>query len=301
METVKIIETIAGVKEIIKRLKKNGSTIGFVPTMGYFHEGHLELMKRSIKECDETFVSIFVNPMQFGPREDLAAYPRDLRRDVELACGAGVKYIFHPGVKEMYPDGFQTVVKAGPLAYGFCGASRPGHFDGVCTVVAKLFNIITPDFAYFGMKDYQQLVIIEKMASDLNMGVNIVKCPTVREKDGLAMSSRNLYLSPAGRAAATALARGIQKAADRLIEFIYDTRNARGDIISGIIAEYKDDIIKSGFDSLDYFKIADAETLVEFSGPDSLRRADRIFIAAAAFIGKTRLIDNIIVKNPLLN
>jgi pantoate--beta-alanine ligase len=269
--------------------------------MGFFHEGHIGLMRRSIKECDETFISIFVNPMQFGPSEDLAAYPRDLQRDIELSSGAGVKYIFHPDAKEMYPDGFQTVIKAGPLACGFCGASRPGHFDGVCTVVAKLFNIITPDFAYFGMKDYQQLVIIEKMAADLNTGVNIVKCPTAREKDGLAMSSRNSYLSPAGRAAAPALARGIQKAESRVIELISNPQNAGGDIISDIITEFKNDIIKSGFDSLDYFKIADAETLLEFKDPAPLRRAGQIFIAAAAYIGKTRLIDNIVFKNPLKN
>ena len=299
MEPVKVINTIAEVKNIIKRLKAGGRTIGFVPTMGYFHEGHLDLMRRSLKECDETFISIFVNPMQFGPREDLAAYPRDLQRDLALSSGAGVKYIFNPSAKEIYPDGFQTVIKAGPLADGFCGVSRPGHFDGVCTIVAKLFNIITPDFAYFGMKDYQQLKIIEKMTADLNMGVNIVKCPTVREKDGLAMSSRNSYLSQAGRAAAPALARGIQKAGGKVIELIFNQQNPAEEILTVITAEFKTDLIKNGFDSLDYFKIADAETLDEFKDPAALRLADQIYIAAAAYIGKTRLIDNIVFNNPL--
>ncbi len=299
MEPVKVINTIAEAKNIIKRLKAGGRTIGFVPTMGYFHEGHLDVMRRSLKECDETFISIFVNPMQFGPREDLAAYPRDLQRDIALSSGAGVKYIFQPDAKEMYPEGFQTVIKAGQLAAGFCGASRPGHFDGVCTVVAKLFNIITPDFAYFGMKDYQQLVIIEKMAADLDMDVNIVKCPTVREKDGLAMSSRNSYLSPAGRKAAPALARGIQKAGGRVIELISNPQNPANEILNAITTEFKTDLIKSGFDSLDYFKIADAETLDEFKNPAALRLAGKIFVAAAAYIGKTRLIDNIVFNNPL--
>lgn len=299
MEPVKVINTIAEAKNIIKRLKAGGKTIGFVPTMGYFHEGHLDLMRRSLKECGETFISIFVNPMQFGPREDLAAYPRDLQRDIALSSGAGVKYIFHPDAKEMYPDGFQTVVKAGRLATGFCGASRPGHFDGVCTVVAKLFNIITPDFAYFGMKDYQQLVIIEKMTADLNMGVNIVKCPTMREKDGLAMSSRNSYLSPDGRAAAPALARGIQKAGSRIIDAILNPPNPDGEVMAAIAAEFETDLIKNGFDSLDYFKIADSETLDEFKDAAALRTAGKIFVAAAAYIGKTRLIDNIVFDNPL--
>jgi len=303
LHSVKILSTVAETKEIIKQIKNEGRTIGFVPTMGFFHEGHLELMRRSIKECGETFVSIFVNPIQFGPNEDLSKYPRDLSRDSAMAEKTGVKYIFHPQAAEMYPEGFQTSVKAGALAEDFCGALRPGHFDGVCTVVAKLFNIITPDLAYFGMKDYQQLAVIEKMTEDLNMSVKIVKCETVREKDGLAMSSRNSYLTAGEREIAPAIKENIEFARNAVIEM---AAKPGGTLLEKLIEGRKLDLIRRGFKSVDYFKIADAKTLKEIPDLDGLRRCSTIFIAAAAVLGKTRLIDNSVfdikkIKGPRRN
>lgn len=291
MNSINTIKTINEARKLIQSFRKDGRTVGFVPTMGYFHEGHLELMRRSIKECDETFVSIFVNPIQFGPKEDLSKYPRDLERDLKMAGGVGVRYVFHPDAREMYPDGFQTTVRAGALAEGFCGASRPGHFDGVCTVVAKLFNIITPDRAYFGMKDYQQLLVVEKMAEDLNMGVKIVRCETVREADGLAMSSRNSYLDAGERAIAPALHENIEAAKKALTSIAMDAA-ARPEDLTAAIEERKAGLIKRGFKSVDYFKAADAVTLKEISSPDELRSCASIFLAGAAYLGKTRLIDN---------
>jgi len=287
---IKVITTIREAVETINDIKKSGLSVGFVPTMGYFHDGHIELMKRSIKECGETFVSIFVNPIQFAPGEDLARYPRDLERDKTMAASAGVKYLFCPGVSEMYPEGFQTRISAGPLASDFCGASRPGHFDGVCTVVAKLFNIITPDRAYFGMKDYQQLVVIEKMTEDLNMKVKIVRCETVREKDGLAMSSRNSYLSPEERKAAPALKIALEKLELEIIEA--RASDFKGFDIEKALESHKAFLTGSGFKGVDYLKVASADTLAEARNAGDLRSVDRVFIAAAAFIGRTRLIDN---------
>ncbi|OQA74152.1 MAG: Pantothenate synthetase [bacterium ADurb.Bin243] len=287
---IKIITTIHEAVETINHIKKLGLSVGFVPTMGYFHDGHIELMKRSIKECGETFVSIFVNPIQFSPGEDLARYPRDLERDTAMAASAGVKYLFCPEVSEMYPEGFQTRISAGPLASNFCGASRPGHFDGVCTVVAKLFNIITPDRAYFGMKDYQQLVVIEKMAEDLNMKVKIIRCETVREKDGLAMSSRNSYLSPEERKAAPALKSAIEKLKEEIIAA--GGSKFKDFNIEKAVERQKAFLTAGGFKGVDYLKVASADTLKEAKNAGELSSMAGVFIAAAAFIGKTRLIDN---------
>ena len=191
---MRIFRTVKEVKNVVNILRKSGKTIGFVPTMGYLHEGHLSLARKSVSENDITIMSIFVNPTQFGPNEDLDKYPRDFERDEKLAEGAGVTYIFYPDVKEMYPDGYNTYVEVNDITKILCGKSRPTHFKGVTTVVCKLFNIINPDKAYFGQKDAQQVIVIKKMVRDLNMDLEIVVCPIVREEDGLAMSSRNSYL-----------------------------------------------------------------------------------------------------------
>ena len=192
---MKIVETIKEVREQVKEWKKQGLTVGLVPTMGYLHEGHRSLMEAARKNNDKVVVSIFVNPMQFGPTEDLAEYPRDLDHDAALCEGVGVDLIFHPEPEEMYMDDFCSFVDMTGLTEGLCGKTRPIHFRGVCTVVTKLFHIVTPDNAYFGQKDGQQLAVIRRMVRDLNMDIQIVGCPIVREEDGLAKSSRNTYLS----------------------------------------------------------------------------------------------------------
>jgi len=291
MDAINVVKCVKDARAIIKTFKKEGRTLGFVPTMGYFHDGHINLMKRSLAECDETFVSIFVNPIQFGPNEDFSRYPRDLDRDCSMAFKAGVKYIFFPDAAEMYPERFQTRVTAGDLSRNFCGASRPGHFDGVCTVVSKLFNIIMPDRAYFGMKDYQQLAVIKKMAEDLNFDIEIIGCETTREPDGLAMSSRNAYLSPENRLIAPIFNeafRGIKLEIEKKIKSnaVIDSGN--------LIAACEEKLLKSGFNRIDYIKIADADTLVELKDQESFSAAKKIFIAGAVILGKTRLIDNIV-------
>ena len=192
---MKVVSTIKEVREIVKAWKAEGKSVGFVPTMGYLHEGHESLIKRAVAENDVAVVSIFVNPMQFGPTEDLASYPRDLEADSKLCEAAGAKLIFHPEPEEMYHDGFCSFVDMNGLTNALCGLSRPVHFRGVCTVVSKLFNIVKPDRAYFGEKDAQQLAVIKRMVDDLNMDIEIIGCPIIREADGLAKSSRNTYLS----------------------------------------------------------------------------------------------------------
>jgi len=212
------MEVIQKPEEMQKRsleLRSQGKTIGFVPTMGYFHEGHLSLMRRARQECDVVVVSIYVNPLQFGPREDFNRYPRDLQRDLKMAEEVGVDIVFAPKDEDMYPEGYQTFVEVTELTRSLEGFYRPGHFRGVTTVVAKLFNIVLPHKAYFGEKDFQQLRVVQRMVRDLNFPVEIVPCPTVRETDGLAMSSRNTYLNTEERRAATVLYRAL-KAADEL-------------------------------------------------------------------------------------
>jgi len=196
---MRVIETISDLKAIIRTQKNLGRVIGLVPTMGYLHEGHLSLVNMSRQNNDYTVMSIFVNPTQFGPNEDFDRYPRDLERDLKLAEAAGVDVVFAPSVKEMYPDGYKTYVNVEGITEVLCGKSRPGHFRGVTTIVTKLFNIVEPHRAYFGQKDAQQVAVIKKMVKDLNMNVEIITCPIVREEDGLAMSSRNVYLSPEER------------------------------------------------------------------------------------------------------
>ena len=208
---MKIVETIQEVRDQVKEWRKQGLTVGLVPTMGYLHEGHKSLIDCAVAENDRVVVSVFVNPMQFGPKEDLASYPRDLDRDAAVCESAGAALVFHPEPSEMYHDDFSSFVDMSTLTGGLCGKTRPIHFRGVCTVVSKLFNIVVPDKAYFGQKDAQQLAVIRHMVSDLNFGIEIVGCPIVREEDGLAKSSRNTYLSEEERRAALILSQSLKK------------------------------------------------------------------------------------------
>lgn len=277
---MKILNTINDIRIAIKEARKNGKTIGFVPTMGYLHEGHLSLVKRAKEENDLVVVSIFVNPTQFGEGEDLETYPRDLERDSNLVKSVGADIVFAPSVEEMYTPGASTYVEiAGDITAKLCGSSRPGHFKGVTTIVTKLFNIVTPDKAYFGQKDAQQVAVIEQMVRDLCFGVEIVPCPIVREEDGLAMSSRNTYLSSEERKSATILSIALARAEEMIRS---GERNA-----SKIRVIINEKIKSEPFAEIDYIEIVNARTLeaVEEVKGD-------ILIALAVKIGKTRLIDN---------
>lgn len=280
---MKIVETIAEVREQVKQWKKEGLTVALVPTMGYLHEGHRSLMERARKENDRVVVSVFVNPTQFGPNEDLASYPRDLEHDAALCDSVGVDLIFHPVPEEMYPKGFCSFVDMDVLTKELCGLSRPVHFRGVCTVVSKLFHIVTPDRAYFGEKDAQQLAVIKRMVLDLNLDIEIVGCPIVREADGLAKSSRNTYLSPEERKAALVLSRSIF-AGKKLAE--------SGETDAHKLVQAMTDIISAEpLARIDYVKVVDLLTMQQID------KLDRPFLAAiAVYIGKTRLIDNFMVQ-----
>ena len=280
---MKIVETIAEVREQVKQWKKEGLTVALVPTMGYLHEGHRSLMERARKENDRVVVSVFVNPTQFGPNEDLASYPRDLEHDAALCDSVGVDLIFHPTPEEMYPKGFCSFVDMDVLTKELCGLSRPVHFRGVCTVVSKLFHIVTPDRAYFGEKDAQQLAVIKRMVLDLNLDIEIVGCPIVREADGLAKSSRNTYLSPEERKAALVLSRSIF-AGKKLAE--------SGETDAHKLVQAMTDIISAEpLARIDYVKVVDLLTMQQID------KLDRPFLAAiAVYIGKTRLIDNLMVQ-----
>jgi pantoate--beta-alanine ligase len=273
------MQVVGPIFEIRALRQKLRGTVGFVPTMGYLHEGHLALVKQARRENSAVIVSIYVNPAQFGPREDFGAYPRDLNRDLELLWGEGVDIVFVPSDDEMYPPEFSSWVDVEKVTERLEGASRPGHFRGVATVVAKLFNIVQPSRAYFGQKDAQQVMVIKRMVADLNMGTEIVVVPTLRESDGLAMSSRNIYLSPKERQAATilfkalTLARQLGRGGEKDAEKIRQQMTAL--------------IQKEPLAQIDYVSIADAETLEELS------LLDRPALASLAVrIGKTRLIDN---------
>ena len=279
---MKVIKKINEMQLFSSRLKKRGKTIGLVPTMGALHEGHLSLMRRARKENDVVVSSIFVNPIQFGPHEDYKKYPRDFKKDERLAKGAGVHAIFYPDVKEVYPEGHSTFVEVEGMSNILCGASRPGHFKGVTTVVTKLFNIVQPDIAYFGQKDAQQTFIIKKMVMDLNMGLKIKVMPIVREKDGLAMSSRNVYLSQGERQDAAVLFSSLQEARDMI---------KSGEIVSArIISSIRDMIGKKKTTRIDYVSLIDPTSLKEVK-----RISKGVMIALAVWVGKTRLINNIIV------
>jgi len=280
------MEVIATIKEMQRhseQLRQEGKIIAFVPTMGCLHEGHLALMREGKQRGNVMIISIFVNPTQFGPGEDYERYPRDMKRDLKLAQGAGVDIVFTPTAHEMYPNGFQTTVEVAEVTTNLCGISRPGHFKGVTTVVTKLFNIVKPHLTLFGQKDYQQLVTIKRMVEDLNMDIEVIGIPTVREHDGLAMSSRNAYLKPKKRKEAATLYRALRKGEEL---FRRGERNSAVilDTIRGIIEEEHSAAIN-------YIKICDSHTLADIA-----EIKDEAIIALAVTIDKTRLIDNLILK-----
>ncbi len=279
---MEIYGEIAKVREQVKAWKREGLTIGFVPTMGYLHEGHKSLIDAARRENDRVAVSIFVNPMQFGPKEDLASYPRDLEKDARLCEAAGVDLIFHPEPEEMYADGFCSYVDMDGLTTELCGKSRPTHFRGVQTVVLKLFHIITPDRAYFGQKDAQQLAVVKRMVKDLNVDTEIIGCPIVREADGLAKSSRNTYLNAQERQAALVLSRSLA-AGKKLTDA--GEKNA-----AAVIGAIKAEIEKEPLAKIDYVDIVDFETITPVE-----RIGESTLVAIAVYIGKTRLIDNMII------
>lgn len=278
---MKIVQTVEEVRTQVKEWRAAGLTVGLVPTMGYLHEGHKSLIDRAVKENDKVVVSVFVNPMQFGPTEDLASYPRDLDRDAALCEAAGAALIFHPEPENMYAPDFSSFIDMNTLTKGLCGKTRPIHFRGVCTVVGKLFNIVQPDKAYFGQKDAQQLAVIRHMVSDLNFGIEIVGCPIVREEDGLAKSSRNTYLSSEERKAALVLSRSL-KLGKKLIED--GEKDAKK-----VIAAIRGEIEKEPLAKIDYVEIVDWNTLEPVESTEG-----EILTAMAVYIGKTRLIDNFI-------
>jgi len=276
---MKITYTIQETKDQIKAWKKSGYSIGFVPTMGFLHEGHLSLMRKSAQENDKTVVIFFVNPTQFSPSEDFSKYPRNFEADAQMCEKIGVDLIFSPSVEEMYMGDADTFVDVDKLSKELCGKSRLGHFRGVCTVVNKLFNIAMPDRAYFGQKDAQQLAVISRMVRDLNMNVEVVPCPIVREDDGLAKSSRNAYLSPDERVAAVILYKAILEG-ERLIKA--GVRNPEK-----IISEMKKIIGTEPLAKVDYVEIVDSNSIEKISVIKG-----QVLVAMAVFIGKTRLIDN---------
>ncbi len=280
MGKTKLITSIDEMKEIVKDLKAEGLSIGFIPTMGYLHDGHISLINCSKKDNDITVVSVFVNPIQFGKNEDYDKYPRDIERDLEICSNVGVDYLFHPSQKEMYPEGYSTFVIVEGITEILCGAYREGHFKGVATVVNKLFNIVKPDRAYFGKKDYQQLKVIQRMVKDLNMDIEVIGCPLFREEDGLAMSSRNKYLSPEERKSALSISKALFEAKSRF-EGGETNPEALKKIIRDIISSYPNTKIQ-------YVEIVDGETL---KSKEKAEKGD--VIAVAVFVGDTRLIDNI--------
>lgn len=282
MLDISIITSVREMRERTAAARAEGATISFVPTMGFLHEGHASLMREGRKRGDLLVLSIFVNPTQFGVGEDFESYPRNLSRDSEIARACGVDIIFAPDAREMYPAGFQTWVNVETVSLPLCGASRPGHFRGVTTVVAKLFNIVKPTFAFFGEKDFQQLTVIRRMVDDLNMEVEVVGLPTVREADGLAMSSRNSYLSAAERKSALCLSRALDAASTLYRSGVVSVTRMREEVM-GILGREPEARI-------DYVEFRDGENLEERELAD-----DRTVLALAVRIGSTRLIDNVIV------
>jgi pantoate--beta-alanine ligase len=279
---MKIIESIDEMQRLSRSARALGTTIALVPTMGYLHEGHASLMREGRRRGGLLVTSIFVNPAQFGPGEDFATYPRDMERDGRIAAAAGVDVIFAPAAAAIYPDGYQSFVEVEKLTLPLCGAGRPGHFRGVTTVVCKLFNIVQPDTALFGRKDYQQLAVIGRMVADLNIPVEIIAMPTFREPDGLAMSSRNAYLSPAERKSALSLSRSLEAAKALYLQGERDTSSLLSRAMAVIGAEPAANV--------EYVELRDGDTLEEKEKAD-----DRTLLALAVRIGKTRLIDNCIL------
>jgi pantoate--beta-alanine ligase len=281
VETIRIPKII---QDTVGGLLLRAKTIGFVPTMGALHEGHLSLVRRARQENDTTVISIFVNPLQFGPAEDFHRYPRDIEGDTEKLAKEAANILFMPDAPLMFPEGFLTRIEVGKISDKLCGFFRPGHFTGVATVVAKLFHIVKPTRAYFGQKDFQQAIIIGKMVRDLNMDVDVVICPTIREKDGLAMSSRNAYLRPEERKSSVVLYRSLKEAADLLTSGIINIVDLKEMMHKKILEE-------PAVSSIDYAGFYDPETLEELSTIQS-----DVLLAVAAKIGNTRLIDNILVN-----
>ncbi|MBR1840208.1 MAG: pantoate--beta-alanine ligase [Prevotella sp.] len=279
---MQVVKTIREVREIVNEWRKQGYTVGLVPTMGYLHEGHQSLISKSHEQNDRTVVSVFVNPIQFGPNEDLATYPRDLERDMQKVEEAGGDIIFNPEPSEMYPDHFTSFIDTTETTELLCGARRPVHFRGVCTVVGKLFNIVGPDRAYFGQKDAQQLATIKRFARDLNFNIEIVPCPIVREDDGLAKSSRNTYLSPEERKAAVILSQSLKKGKQAIENGEKDAKK--------VISIITESLETEPLAKVDYVEVVDF---------NNVQRIDQIkgetLVAIAVYIGKTRLIDNFIV------
>ena len=273
-----VINTVKEMQTIAQRIKASGQSIGFIPTMGALHEGHLSMMRRSVEENDVTVISVFVNPLQFGPNEDYDAYPRQIDKDVSLVKAIHVDYVFHPSVEEMYPDELGVTLKVGRLGKVLEGPQRPGHFDGVVTVVNKLFNIVSPNKAYFGKKDAQQLAIIEKMVKDFNHPIEIVGVDIVREDDGLARSSRNVYLTDEERKEAVYLSKSLTLAKD-----MYEEGERRSHILVGAIKTYLQEHTSGHIDEVAIYSYPELEVVNEING--------QIFIALA----KARLIDNIIL------
>lgn len=280
---MEMVETIREVREQVRAWRREGLSVGLVPTMGYLHEGHKSLIDRAVAENDRVVVSVFVNPMQFGPSEDLESYPRDMERDAALCEQAGAALIFHPQPEEMYPEDFSSYVDMNTLTGGLCGKSRPIHFRGVCTVVAKLFHIAEPDRAYFGQKDAQQLAVIRHMVSDLSFGIEIVGCPIVREEDGLAKSSRNTYLNEEERRAALILSQSLKGARASL-----ETGERRAEVLIQSITEK---IETEPLARIDYVEVVDWHTLEPVETVEQ-----SVLVAIAVYIGKTRLIDNFIFE-----
>jgi len=281
---MEVIHTIKEMRQLIASWRKEGKTIGLVPTMGWLHEGHFSLIREAKEQCEKVVVSIFVNPLQFGQGEDYEEYPRNLSRDAEGAKTAGAQVIFAPAVKEMYPQGFKTFVEVERITEKLCGASRPGHFRGVCTVVSKLLNIVQPDQAFLGQKDAQQVAVIKAMVKDLNMPIEIKVAPIVREADGLAMSSRNVYLSAEQRKTALVLSRALEEG-EKLI--------LAGERKTDRIKKMIEQVIKpEEMVKIDYIALCCGEELEEV---EELSEQGQCLLALAAFVGKTRLIDNLVV------
>jgi len=280
---MKVYRSARSLTKKVFEIRKCDKTIGLVPTMGFLHDGHRSLIKKARQDTDCVIVSIFVNPSQFGPKEDLKKYPRNLKKDLSLCKKEGVDIVFAPEPEDMYPEGYATYVNVERITDALCGESRPGHFRGVATVVTKLFNIAMPDIAYFGQKDAQQAIVIKKMAEDLNMRVRINVLPIVREKDGLAMSSRNIYLSKEGRIQAQSIYRSLKLAKELSNGGEKDSRK--------IINKMKEVISKQPGVKIDYVKVVDARDL-----KDIKNISGKVLIAVAVRVGKTRLIDNIVIK-----
>lgn len=282
-KTVKVVKTVAEVREIVASWRREGLSVGLVPTMGFLHDGHQSLIRKSAEQNDKTVVSVFVNPIQFGPNEDLEAYPRDMNRDIKKVEEAGGDLIFNPEPSEMYPSHFTSFIDTTETTELLCGAVRPVHFRGVCTVVGKLFNIVMPDRAYFGQKDAQQLATVKRFVRDLNFPLQIVPCPIVREADGLAMSSRNTYLNPDERKAALILSQSLRKGREAIECGERDAQK--------VIAVIRENLETEPLARIDYVEVVDFE---------NIQRTEKItgetLVAIAVYIGKTRLIDNFIVN-----